>query len=205
MSFLKNLNWRFATKAFNPKKKVSNEDLNKILESIHMSPSSFGLQAFHVHVITNQELLDQLKEHSWNQSQTSDCSHYLVFSARTDITSRIDQLIELASNSDPEKKEQLSQYEGMMRGFIEGKSEEWIQNWAAKQVYIALGFAMAACAELQIDSCPMEGITPDEYDRLLENPKHLKTTVTLAIGYREEEPAYPKRRFSDKDLFTTVE
>ncbi len=202
MSFLSNLNWRFATKSFDSEKKVSEEDLNKILEAIHMAPSSFGLQSFHVDVISNQELQDQLKEHAWNQAQTSDCSHFLVFSARIDIDHRINQLIELATGGDEEKKASMKQYEDMMRSFIDGKPTEWIENWAAKQAYIALGSAMAACAELHIDSCPMEGIIHDEFDKLLNHPPHLKTSVALAIGYRKDGPAYPKRRFPNEDLFT---
>lgn len=202
MSFLKNLSWRFATKVFDPEKSVSKDDLAKILEAIRMAPSSYGLQSFHVDIITNQELQDQLKEHSWGQPQVSDCSHFLVFSARTDIDQRINKLIDLSAEGDENKKEGMKDYENMMRGFVEGKSEEWIENWSDKQAYIALGFAMAACAELQIDSCPMEGIVPAEFDKLLEHPKHLKTSVALAVGYRKEDPKHPKRRFPIKDLFT---
>lgn len=202
MSFLENLQWRFATKQFDAEKKVSDADLEKILEAIRMSPSSFGLQPFHVHVITQNELKQQLREHSWNQPQVTDASHVLVFSARLDLSDRIDMLMELYTNGDESKREQMKQYEMMMRGFSENRDDQWLYNWAAKQSYIAMGFAMAACAELQIDSCPMEGIDASKYDEILQHPAHLKTTFALPIGYRKDGPARPKVRFAKEDLFS---
>ncbi len=202
MSFLSNLNWRFATKSFDPNKTVSDEKLEQIKEAIRMAPSSFGLQAFHVEIITDAEVKKTLREHSWNQPQVTDCSHLLVFSARTDLPERIEQLLELMSGGDAEKKEALHSYANMMRGFAEGKNNDWVGNWGAKQAYIALGFAMAACAEIQIDSCPMEGLDAQQYDEILKHPEHLKTVVILPIGYRAAEPDRPKVRFPESDLFS---
>ncbi len=202
MSFLQNLNWRFATKSFDPNKKVSDEDLAKIKEAIRLAPSSFGLQTFHVDIVTDQDLKEKLTEVSWKQAQVKDCSHHLVFSARTDLNDRIEALLEIASGGDAEKKAEMEGYANMMRGFAEGRKEDWMLNWAGKQAYIAMSFAMASCAELQIDSCPMEGIDAAKYDELLNHPEHIKTVVALPIGYRSEGPAYEKRRFSEEDLFT---
>ena len=89
-------------------------------------------------------------------------------------------------------------------GFAEGMHGEMALNWASKQAYIALGFGLAACAELGIDSCPMEGFSSEEFDKILGLPEGQKSAVVMAVGYRGEEPQYPKFRYPNNDLFTVV-
>jgi nitroreductase len=89
----------------------------------------------------------------------------------------------------------------MVTGFIPHASPEW----AKKQVYIAQGFALAACAELQIDSCPMEGFDPAAVAKILEVPSNLDVAVMLPIGYRAvDEHPRPKFRFMKEKVFTEV-
>ena len=99
-------------------------------------------------------------------------------------------------------RENLATYEGMMRNSLGGRSQEEIKAWGDAQTYIALGFAMAACAELGIDSCPMEGFVPEEIDKILGLPPHLKSAVLLPIGYRKADPERPNVRFPEEDLFS---
>lgn len=203
MTFLSQLNWRFATKKFDPAKKITDENLHKILEAIRMAPTSLGLQPIHVIIVTNEELKEKLTEKSYNQPQIKDCSHLLVFCARTDSLKRIDDYVDVASKGIPEVKAQMKGLEDMMRKTVSAVPPERLELWAQKQTYLALGFAMAACAELQIDSCPMEGFLPKEYDKLLNLPEHIKSAVILPIGYRTEDPKYPKFRFPEEELFET--
>jgi nitroreductase len=63
---------------------------------------------------------------------------------------------------------------------------------------------MAACAELNIDSCPMEGFDAAAFDKVLQLPENMKSVVSLAIGYRKEDIKAPKVRFPESDLFTFV-
>ncbi len=203
MTFLSQLTWRNATKDFDPDKRVSDEDLAKIKDSIRMSPTSFGLQPYHVVIVTDAETRAQIREHAWGQAQITDSSHLLVFCTRLDITEkRIDQLIALASGGNPAAKEALAGYEGMMRNALGSRSAEVLKAWGDRQTYIALGFAMAACAELQVDSCPIEGFVPEEVDKILKLPPHIKSVAMLPIGYRKADPTKPKVRFSEADLFS---
>lgn len=201
MTFLSNLNWRFAVKSFDPTKKVTKEDLKKIKESIRMAPTSFGLQPFEVKTVTDQKTQEALLPHSWNQPQVTTCSHLLVFTARTDIGNLIEEYFVNASGGDKEARKNLQGYEDMMRGYFADKDKDFLNTWAQKQTYIALGFAMASCAELQVDSCPMEGIIHDKYDEILNIKSPRKTTVVLPLGYREEEPTRKKIRKSEESLF----
>lgn len=203
-TFLSALNWRHAAKEFKPNKQVPQEEVDKIIESIQMTPSSFGLQPYHILVVTDDSMKQQIQEAAWNQPQVGTSSHLLVFCSRNDIGEhRIDEYMELLSNGDEEKRKNLEMFENMMREFFKGKSTADQKTWADRQTYIALGFAMAACAELHIDSCPMEGFTPSKVDEILELPENLKSVVLLPIGYRADDPERPKVRFPEKDLFET--
>jgi nitroreductase/dihydropteridine reductase len=95
----------------------------------------------------------------------------------------------------------------MVTGFIGSRDEATALTWASKQVYIAHGFALAAAAELEIDSCPMEGFDPSAVGEILGISENEKVLVILPIGYRAptDGPRTPhKIRFSKESLFTEV-
>ncbi|NCN26243.1 NAD(P)H-dependent oxidoreductase [bacterium] len=201
-TFIGNLSWRYATKLFDDSKKLSEDQKEKLFSSIQDAPTSFGLQPFKVFVIEDSERKAAIQKAGWNQPQYSTCSTILAFVTSSDVSKRITDYIQLASGGNADVAEKLKGYESMMRGFLEGKDEAWLHNWAGKQAYIALGFAMAACAELKIDSCPMEGFSPDELDKILQLPKNEKTAVLLTVGFRSsQEQPKGKVRFSKQSLF----
>ncbi|HSE34736.1 MAG TPA: NAD(P)H-dependent oxidoreductase [Candidatus Paceibacterota bacterium] len=199
-TFLSQLDWRFATKAFDPSKKVSEDDLAKILHAIRMAPTSYGTQPFHVTVVTDPALREKLKEVSYGQAQVTDASHVLIFQARTNIDARVDEYVELATSGDAAAKEAMAGYTGMMHGAMQAKKGAELA-WAARQTYIALGFGLAAAMELEIDACPMEGFDPDGVDKVLGNPPEQKTLAYMSIGYRAKGPDRPKVRFPESELF----
>jgi nitroreductase len=186
MSFLSNLNWRYATKKFDTTKKVSDTDLDKILEAIRLTPTSFGLQPYHFYVVQNPELQAKMQAVSWNQPQVGTASHIIVFAARTDFVANNDEYFNQMSGNNREVRAQLKGYEDMLVGSLGGRSADEYLVWASKQAYIAHGFALAACAELQIDSCAMEGFDPIAMGEILGLPANHKALVMLPIGYRAE-------------------
>ena len=97
MSFLANLNWRYATKKFDITKKISDADLEKIIEAIRLTPTSFGLQPYHFYVISNQDIQDKIQAVAWNQAQVGTASHLIVFTARTDFEANKNEYFELMS------------------------------------------------------------------------------------------------------------
>lgn len=202
MSFLSNLEWRHATKAFDSNQTLPAGALDQILGAIRMAPTSFGLQPFRVEVIQNPKLQAELKPHAWNQAQITTAQALLVFVARTDVDQRVTRYFEAISGGNAEARAGLKGYEDMMRGFLAAKSPDDLKAWTIKQAYIAMGFALAACAELKIDSCAMEGINPAEFDRILGLPAHEYSAVVLAVGIRDPQTEVrPKFRFSESDLF----
>lgn len=204
-SFLSQLKWRFATKKFNPQQKVNNQDLEKILEAIRMTPTSHGLQAFHVYVISDQTVKDALVAKSYNQKQVAENSHVLVFCYRTDIDKCVDEYVDLVGHVQNTDEETLAKMRQRLHSSMQSKKPDTVVTYVAKQVYIALGFALAACAELEIDSCPMEGFEPSEVDKILQLPENMSSVLLLPIGYRSQDSVRPKVRFPKEKQFTFVE
>lgn len=203
MSFLSQLYWRSATKDFDPHKKVPNGDLQKILRAIRMAPSSYGLQPFHVIIIDDQQIRKNMQPLARGQIQITAASHVLAFCSRTDIAEkRIAAHIEQLEKTGNVAAEKLLGYESMMRSAVGALPADKLKSWADRQTYIALAFAMAACAELGVDSCPIEGFDPAGTDALLGISENMKSVALLPIGYRLAEPKIPKIRFPEDDLFS---
>jgi nitroreductase len=205
-TLIANLNWRYATKVFDSSKTIAPDLWKALEEALILTPSSCGLQPWKFIVITGPEMKAKLKLHSWNQSQVTDCSHYVVFASFTKISEAdIDKLLARTAGVRGVKVESLQAYRNMMVGdLIEGPRSKVAGEWAARQVYIAHGNFMTAAALLQIDTCPMEGFVPDEYDKILGLPaKGLTASVCCAAGYRSEtdkNARLAKVRFTSPDV-----
>ncbi|RIV67525.1 NAD(P)H-dependent oxidoreductase [Flagellimonas aequoris] len=206
---LEHRTWRYATKKFDPSKKVSDQDLETLLEATRLSASSYGLQPYHIFVISDQETKEKLKPASWNQSQITDASHVIVFANTTDFGEElVDNFIENTSTTRNIPIENLKGYADFMKSKLVSLPSESKDTWTAKQAYIAFGNLMQAAAELKIDTCPMEGFESDQYNEILGlTEKNLNAAVVLTIGYRSEEDQtqhLPKVRKSKEALFTHI-
>jgi nitroreductase len=209
-SLLAHLNWRYATKAFDTAKTISPEDWKALEEALILTPSSFGLQPWKFIVITDKEMKAKLKAHSWNQSQVTDCSHYVVFASLKKICEAdIDKFLAHTVKVRGGSLEALKGYRGMMTGFlIQGAGSKNATEWAVRQTYIALGNFMTAAALLRIDTCPMEGFVPAEYDKILGlEAKGLTAAVCCAAGYRRADDKHaglPKIRFHTDEMIERI-
>lgn len=188
MKLIDKLQWRYATKVMNGKK-VSQEKIDAILEATRLAPTSSGLQPFHVIVITNDELKEKIKPIANNQQQIASCSHLLVFAAWDTYTEeRINQMFDLTNEVRGFTNEGWENYRKYLLSSYPTKSAEDNFQHAAKQAYIALGVAMVAAAEEEVDSTPMEGFNPAALDDLLGlKEKGLRSVVLLPLGYRDNE------------------
>jgi nitroreductase len=205
MSLLENLNWRFAAKQFDASRKLSAEQISQLKEMIRLTPTSFGLQPYHFILIENNEAntakLAAIQAAAWNQPQITSCSHLLALCARKDLPVVKEEFFSLISGGNAEARAALATYEGMVDNFLPNASADW----AKKQVYIALGFAMAAAADLQIDSCPMEGFDATAVSAILELPDTLDLTLLLPLGFRPaDDVSRPKTRFATEQLFSNL-
>lgn len=200
------LNWRYATKVFDPARKLTEVQLRALQESLVLTPSSFGLQPYRFLFVADPAIRAQLREASWNQSQVTDCSHLVVFLARKQLTEAdVDHLVERITQVRGVAKDSLAGYRGMMiNTLVTGPKAATVPEWAARQAYIALGQFMACAAMLGLDACPMEGLDPAKYDAILgltDTP--FRTIVACPVGYRAEGDKYAslaKVRFPAEEL-----
>jgi nitroreductase len=203
------LRWRYATKQFDASRKIPDTTWDAIEESLVLTPSSFGLQPWKFIVVENPAVRAKLLTDSWNQPQVTDASHFVVLTARTDLTAAdIDAWIARMSEVQGSSLESVAPLKGMISGFAERMSEEERAAWNKNQGYIALGQLMASAAVLGIDACPMEGISASAYDRILGlEDSGYATVVACALGYRAEADKYaitPKARFAKSEVIRRV-
>lgn len=204
------LNWRYATKKFDPAKKIPEEHWRALEQSLILAPSSIGLQPWKFFVVTDTGVKAQLMAASYRQSQVSDCSHFLALTARRDIDAQhverhIDRMAEVTGVT----AESLAKFRTMtMRNLNKARTAGTLDAWQEHQIYIALGQFMVSAAVLGIDTCPMEGIEPAKYDEILGIAgSNYATVVACAAGYRLPEDKYAsirKVRFKPEDVIVRV-
>ena len=203
------LNWRYATKKFDTNKKLSQVELNALLESIQLTASSYGLQPYEVVVIEDPSIKENLKAVSWDQNQLTDASHVIVFANYKEITQKhIEAYLENIRKTRELNVTDLEGLKDMLSNTILALSPKEQSIWAAKQTYIALGNLLSAAANLKIDTCPMEGFDAAKYDEILGlEDKGLTTSVIATVGFRstEDQLQYAaKVRKDKKELFHLI-
>ena len=207
-SIIEALNWRYAVKKFDPSKTLTAEQKNAVLESLRLSPSSYGLQPWKFIVVENKELIGKLREKAFGQSQVSDCSMFVVLTHLRDMTEGyIQKYLESISKTRGIPLETLAGFKAAMMGdLVTGPRHATIQTWAAKQSYIAMGQSLAVAGMMGIDACPMEGLNPGAFDELLGlNETPYMTVAAIAYGIRHPEDKLLKAKKSRFDLSEITE
>jgi nitroreductase len=188
MTTHESLQWRYATKQFDTNQKVSDENINYILEAGRLSATSYGLQPFSIIVVTDEAIKQDLLPHAYGQTQVSENTALIVLAAKTTIdaefiteyTNRIEIVRGLPTGT-------VDGFKEMMINDLTNRTDTEVLIWAQKQCYIALGTMMVAAAERGVDSCPMEGFSASAYNEILGlDEKNLHATVLLPIGHRAE-------------------
>lgn len=208
-NYIESLNWRYATKKYDPSKKVSAQDLETLKEAVQLSVSSMGLQPYKVLIIENPEVRQKLKAAGYNQDGITESSQLFVFAYEKNVSEKhVDAYMNNISKVREIEKESLKPFEDTINGFINNQTEEGKNAWAAKQAYIALSTLINTAALLKIDATPMEGFNAQQFDEILGLDKlDLSTAVIAAVGYRHEEDGFQhfkKVRKPQNELFITI-
>lgn len=176
MSFIESIKNRYTTKKYNNSKKIEKQKIEELKKILHLSPSSINSQPWEFTFVSDKKTKEKLAEVSWlNTDRVLNCDVVVVFSRINNI-SLFEQQIEEGL-----PKRSVDYY----KEFIKPKTKEQIKSWFDKQVYLALGVFLSACAEMGIDSTPMEGVEPEKYDTIL-NQSDYSTIMAVAIGYRDK-------------------
>ena len=208
-SILEKLNWRYATKKFDSSKKVSKENLETLLDAANLTASSYGLQPYEIYVIEDADTRTKLRAASYDQSQITDASYVIVLANKptfdgTMIDDYINNIMKIRGLS----KEDLEGFSQTMKSTLLDLPDAYKNTWTSNQAYIVLGNLMTIAAEMEIDTCPMEGFDKAQYNEILGlTDKGLNAAVVLAVGYRSTEDDtqnYPKVRYSKEQIITHI-
>lgn len=206
---IETLNWRYATKKFDPKKKINETEFETILEALRLSPSSFWVQPWKFFVIENEEIRKKLQEASFWQSQVVDASHYIVFSIPEKLDNQsIDRYLEKISSERWVDRQKLEEIEARMKNYITNMSEDKKQTFSALQVFIALWNILTVAATMRIDTCTIWWIEEVKYDEILWlKEKGYKSIIACAFWYRSSDDFYgtlKKVRFDKDDVIEII-
>ena len=199
MSFLTAMQERYTTKMYDASKKIETQKIEELKQILQLSPSSINSQPWKFTFVSDQNTKEKLSKVSWiNTEKVINCDTVVVLS-------RIDNLNTFEQKIEDALPEGAVKY---YKEFIKPLPEDQIKSWFDKQVYLSLGVLLSACAAMGIDSTPMEGINPKDYDTIL-NFKDQATLVAVAIGYRDEEDfnqpsKKPKSRLNLDDVVQTI-
>jgi len=206
MDIINSLKWRYATKKFNPSKKLSNKQVEILKNAFNLTATSFGLQPVKMIVIENKELQEKFVELSYFQRQVADASHLLILCIDTDTTSEdINAYFDLEKETRNVSEASISKFREQLLQMYENKSIEEKQLSAIYQTYIILGNLMTVCAVEKIDACPLEGFIPEKVDKLLNlKEKNLKSVLMLPVGYRADDDIMCEMKKVRKPLNETI-
>ena len=186
MDIIEKLEWRYATKKFDPNKALSNKKLEILKRAFNLTATSFGLQTITMIIISDKEVRKPMVAHAYNQKQVLEASHLLVICIQNNITDRdVDLLFDNTKSIRKTPEHILDPYRNNLKKMMQKMTIEERQQWSLNQAYIALGNLMTVCAVEGIDSCPMEGFESYAYDNILNlKDKNLKSALLLPVGYR---------------------
>jgi len=206
MNIINSLEWRYATKKFNPSKKLSIQQIETLKKAFNLTPTSFGLQPIKMIVISNKELQEKFVEHSYFQRQVADASHLLVLCIENDTTSEdINSYFDLEKEIRGTDEAVISKFRNQLVEMYQNKTIEDKQISAYYQCYLALGNLLTVCAFEKIDACPMEGCIPEKIDDLLNLKKlNLKSVLLIPVGYRADDDIMSEMKKVRKSIDKTI-
>ncbi|MDH3321660.1 MAG: NAD(P)H-dependent oxidoreductase [Flavobacteriaceae bacterium] len=206
MNVIESLEWRYACKKFDEKKKLSTAQIDTLKKAFNLTATSFGLQPLKMLIVESQEILDKLAPHAFYQKQVTTCSHLLIICIDTEINSKtIDARFDLEKKIRGTSEDIVGDFRVQLKDMFAKKSEHEIEKSTIHQAYITLGNLMTVCAIEKIDACPMEGFLPEKFDEELHlKEQNLKSILLLPVGYRAQDDLMSAMKKVRKPLKETV-
>ncbi|MCP4977705.1 MAG: NAD(P)H-dependent oxidoreductase [Maribacter sp.] len=203
---IEHLKWRYAVKKFDSKRVLSKEKVEGLKQAFNLTATSYGLQPIKMLVVQNKEIQKQLVPCSYGQSQVENASHVLVLCIEKKIdkdfiTQYFNRVKSIRGTSDAV----LKPFKDSLVADFSKKEAKEVKVWATNQAYLALGNLLSFCAMEEIDSCPMEGFIPKEYDKLLNLSENgLTSVLVLPVGYRAKDDMFSKMKKVRKNVDDSV-
>ncbi len=206
--------FRHACKEFDASKKLTEEEINFILQTAHLSPSSFGFEPWHFVVIQDPALRESLKPVAWGAPLKLDtASHFILgLSMKAPMIKHdADYILQMLKEVKQFPDDVIESYLGFYKAFQDSDfdldTDKKLFDWASKQTYIALANMMTSAALIGIDSCPIEGFHQQKTEALLKDQFDIDTdkyglSFMVAFGHRKGAPAHPKSRRDIKEIIS---
>lgn len=200
MSFLDLAKSRYATKKYDPTKKISEEQIEELKKIIRLSPSSINSQPWKFTFITNEAVKSELASESYmNENSIKDVGLLVVFS--------------VMENIEHFEKRNLSVLpEAWVTGFyepmIKSNGDLAVKSWMENQVYLSLGYFLSACVSMGLDATPMEGINREAYKQILKQDGYAPL-FAVTVGYADKSDwahpnNLPKSRFDLDEIVQSI-
>jgi nitroreductase len=206
MNIIDSLKWRYAVKKFDTDKELSEVQVKTLKEAFNLTATSYGLQPLKLIVIKNKVVQEKLVPFSWNQQQILQASHLLVICIQDNYTTKeVENYFNLVQKIRNTPDAVINPFKKFLTAEISKKTQEELYISNKNQAYIALGNLLTVCAYEKIDSCPMEGFTPDKYDEILDLKKdNLKSVLVLPVGFRAADDYMKDLSKVRKDLSESI-
>lgn len=208
---------RYTTKAYDASKKIPQEQFERLLEVLRLTPSSINIQPWHFFIADNQVAKERIAKalvgkYAYNAPKVLDSSHTILFCTKADITEQhLDNVLHQDDISGRFKDEQTKQGQKDGRlGYVDYYRNEKgdIQRWAENQTFIALGQMLLAAGIEKIDATPIGGFDEDIITHELNLTQlGLIPSVILTLGYRSDNDfnaKLPKSRLGKEQVFTRL-
>ncbi|ECG8260266.1 oxygen-insensitive NAD(P)H nitroreductase [Salmonella bongori] len=208
---------RYSTKAFDPSKKLTAEEADKLKMLLQYSPSSTNSQPWHFIIASTEEgkarvAKSAAENYVFNERKMLDASHVVVFCAKTIMD---DAWLERVVNQEeadgrfatPEAKAANDKgrrfFADMHRVSLKDDHQ-----WMAKQVYLNVGNFLLGVAAMGLDAVPIEGFDADVLDAEFGlKEKGYTSLVVVPVGYHSVEDfnaGLPKSRLPLETTLTEV-
>lgn len=206
------LSFRHACKEFDKNKKIDKDDMEVILESGRLSPSSLGIEPWAFIVIENQDIKDKLGQVSWGgKTQMPTCSHLVIALNRVnkDILHNSDYIDHILRDVKQFPEDLVKKFKDIMKTLEEARfkeNEDLINAYCKEQVYIACANMMTIASLLKIDSCPIGGFDQEKLTSILKkvgvlDTNHFEVALTMAFGYRVKNGEKKTRQKREEVIF----
>lgn len=175
---------------------VPEEVMRSAFRSAHLAPSSNNLQPWEFYWVRfGSPQRAKAVEACLSQPAAATSAELVFLIGRPDLLeARCAAMVahfEAAGNEGT-----ASYYRDQVAANIAGMSAETRNAWVDKSVALAAAQFMLAIKAAGFDSCPMEGLDPDQVRALFDLPVEATVTMTISVGEGTPEGLYgPRLRF----------
>ena len=189
---------RHTCKAYDPARKIPQDQAEQIKTLLRFAPSSVNSQPWHFIIASSAEGKQRIAKatqqgvYSANAQKILNASHVVVFCVRTAMDDAHIAMLLAQEEADgrfptPEGRETQNRGRNYYVNLHRFECKD-TQHWMEKQVYLALGTLLLGAAAMEIDATPIEGFDAKALNEELGlKDRGMTSVVIAALGYRSQD------------------